>query len=281
MPSELNSISIRPSRSIAMTPPSPPSAGSSSHHHLMHGLAKRASAEAHARADVVRHRGADEHLAVPGRRHRAAAVVGVGACADQRRIADASEALAGHPAGRGCRGEPARRIQRDRADGAHVRDGERREAAVAAANALELPPAGGGVEIIARRRIRSRGMPRTPPRPLRSGTRIRSAPSRRARARSGFLMRVRPHTAPASRVAPFMIEASSSLRPSSVNTAPRPALNSASSSSATTALRHRVQARAPAAEHRKPAASAAARPARYSASRSALISARGRVPAPP
>ena len=53
-----------------------------------------------------------------------------------------------------------------------------------------------------------------------------------ARARlMGLRVRVTPATAPALRVAPSMIEASSSLRPSAVNTAPRPALNSGSSSS--------------------------------------------------
>ena len=48
--------------------------------------------------------------------------------------------------------------------------------------------------------------------------------------RIGFLTMVTPATAPASRVAPFMKEASSSFLPSLVNTAPLPALNSGVSS---------------------------------------------------
>src|SRR5690606_26212622 len=47
----------------------------------------------------------------------------------------------------------------------------------------------------------------------------------------GFLMRVTPATAPACKVAPFMIEASSSFLPSAVNTAPLPALNNGEFSS--------------------------------------------------
>src|ERR1700689_1255621 len=66
------------------------------HHHLVHGLAKRSPTEAHARTNIVRDCGADEHLAVSGGRYGAAAVVGVGAGADQRRIADPPETLAGH-----------------------------------------------------------------------------------------------------------------------------------------------------------------------------------------
>src|ERR1700677_58572 len=46
------------------------------HHHLVHGLAKRSPTEAHARTNIVRDCGADEHLAVSGGRYGAAAVVG-------------------------------------------------------------------------------------------------------------------------------------------------------------------------------------------------------------
>ena len=49
----------------------------------------------------------------------------------------------------------------------------------------------------------------------------------------GCRVRVTPATAPAESVLPSMIEASSSLRPSAVNTAPRPALKSGSSSMST------------------------------------------------
>jgi hypothetical protein len=65
----------------------------------------------------------------------------------------------------------------------------------------------------------------------------------------GFLMWVTPHTAPAFRVLPSMIEASNSLRPSRVNTEPRPALNKGLSSS-TDGARHRIQAGAAGLQHR-------------------------------
>jgi len=48
------------------------------------------------------------------------AVVGVGARADDRRVADAAEALAGHPAGGGAGGDVALGVQRHAADGAEV-----------------------------------------------------------------------------------------------------------------------------------------------------------------
>jgi hypothetical protein len=58
----------------------------------------------------------------------------------------------------------------------------------------------------------------------------------RSRARViGFLMCITPVTAPASRVRPSMIEASSSLAASVVNTAPFPALNRGESSRKVTA----------------------------------------------
>src|SRR6201985_3895807 len=57
-----------------------------------------------------------------------------------------------------------------------------------------------------------------------------------ARASStGFRIRVTPLTAPAFSICPSMMEASNSLRPSSVNTEPRPALNKGLSSSSATA----------------------------------------------
>ena len=48
-----------------------------------------------ARADLVRDADADEEFARAGARHRAGAIVGIGARADQRRIADPAPALAG------------------------------------------------------------------------------------------------------------------------------------------------------------------------------------------
>jgi hypothetical protein len=58
-----------------------------------------------------------------------------------------------------------------------------------------------------------------------------------ARASStGFFTRCTPAIAPARKVAPSMIAASSSLRPSCVNTAPLPALKRGESSSTTIAL---------------------------------------------
>jgi len=49
-------------------------------------------------------------------------------------------------------------------------------------------------------------------------------------SRMGFLIRVSPATAPARKLDPSMIEASSSLVPSAVNTAPFPALKCGESS---------------------------------------------------
>jgi hypothetical protein len=60
----------------------------------------------------------DEVFTRSGRRHRRRAVVGVGARADHRRIADPAPALAGDAAGRGCGGDVAVRVAGDRADGA-------------------------------------------------------------------------------------------------------------------------------------------------------------------
>jgi len=78
-----------------------------------------------------------------------------------------------------------------------------------------------------------------------------------------------------------MIAASSSFLPSSVNTAPRPALNTGLSSSAMTALVTASKLEPPLARIAMPPASAELRPWRYSRSSSAVISARGSVPAPP
>ena len=104
MPSLLNGIATLPRRSTAIRPPSPPSAAT-----FLSAAARRRSEGsadvAHARADVVADDGADERFAQPGARHRAGAVVGVGARADDRRVADAARHLAGVAAGRGRGGK--------------------------------------------------------------------------------------------------------------------------------------------------------------------------------
>ncbi len=75
-----------------------------------------------------------------------------------------------------------------------------------------------------------------------------------ARASSmGFLTCVTPQTAPAFSVVPSMIEASSSLRPSNVNTAPCPALNKGLSSSEHDGARHRIKLVPPLSSTAKPA----------------------------
>ncbi len=72
------------------------------------------------------------------------------------------------------------------------------------------------------------------PRPI-SRTCTERSITRRA-SEIGLRVRVTPAAAPASSVAPSMIAASSSTLPSAVKTAPRPALNSGSSSSTRTAV---------------------------------------------
>ena len=88
-------------------------------------------------------------------------------------------------------------------------------------------------------------------------------------------------TAPALRVAPSMIEASCSLRPSWLNTAPRPALNSGESSITMIAAITASTLLPPRASTAWPAASEAASAAVYPASRSGVILPRSMVPAPP
>ena len=71
-----------------------------------------------------------------------------------------------------------------------------------------------------------------------------------------------PATAPAARVRPSITAASISCRPSLVSTAPRPALNSGSSSSAITAAVTASSAAPPRAKAAWPASSAARSPLR-------------------
>jgi hypothetical protein len=98
---------------------------------------------------------------------------------------------------------------------------------------------------------------------------------------TGWRVRVIAATAPAARVRPSMIDASSSLRPSAVNTAPRPALNNGLSSSVRTAVSAASSALPPPRSTAAPASSASARPARSAASVSSVSVARSATPAPP
>src|SRR5882724_6917280 len=68
---------------------------------------------------------ADEELAVAGRRHRAGCVVGVGAGADHRAVADPAGRLTRHPAGRGRGGEITLAVAGDSAYGAGLGRGWR------------------------------------------------------------------------------------------------------------------------------------------------------------
>src|SRR5207237_2315040 len=61
---------------------------------------------------------ADEELAVAGRRHSAGRVVGIGAGADDRTVADPARCFPCHPTGRGGGGEIALAITGDSTDGA-------------------------------------------------------------------------------------------------------------------------------------------------------------------
>ena len=209
----------------------------------------------HAVAQLARGRGTNEEFAVTGGRDGAHFVLGVGACADDRRIADASPALAGRchrsrsppPDARPGRARRRPRCRRHGCDRA-----ARRSCRATAGTAASAPRCGSSPD---------------PPVPGPAAARKHRRPcpasmtcldfSITARARlTGFLVRVTPATAPAWRVRPSMIEASSSLRPSAVNTAPLPALNSGSSSRT---LHHRldgIEAGAAAAQdlaHRLPA----------------------------
>jgi hypothetical protein len=84
-----------------------------------------------------------------------------------------------------------------------------------------------------------------------------------ARAKlTGCCGTVTPATAPARRVRPSMTAASSSMRPSAVKTAPRPALNRGSSSSTRTEASTASSAAPPSRSTAAPACAAAAMAAR-------------------
>ena len=103
-----------------------------------------------------------------------------------------------------------------------------------------------------------------------------------ARARlTGWRVRVTPATAPAARVRPSMIAASSSFVPSQVNTAPRPALKCGSSSSTWIVASTASTALPPAASTFSPAANACFSAARIALSCSGVSLSRSITPAPP
>ena len=84
--------------------------------HSVERLLQRLAADPHPRGQLVGGDGADEIFARAGRRNRGGAVVGIGAGADQRRIADPAPALGGQPAGRGRDRDMAVDVDRDRSD---------------------------------------------------------------------------------------------------------------------------------------------------------------------
>ena len=83
---------------------------------IAHASCEAEAAVAQERVDLVRERRADDRLAVAGARDGDGRVVGPRAGADQRRVADAPEPLAGDAAGRGRGGEPAVGVARHGAD---------------------------------------------------------------------------------------------------------------------------------------------------------------------
>src|SRR5579862_9911242 len=113
-------------------------------------LGQRVAAQREARGDFVRDGVADEELAMPGRRYRAARIVGIGPGADQRAVADPPRQFASGSAGRGGGGEIATAIPRNRADRAVatrlVIFGKARR--LARQSLLQRLPARGGMEII-------------------------------------------------------------------------------------------------------------------------------------
>src|SRR5581483_3829634 len=150
-----------------------------------------------ATADVLE-RGAhepepDDRLARARRRAGAERVVGIGAGADHRRVADAAGALPGDAARRGGGGDVPARIAGDRADGL-------------AGGRAPLAPAAPG----RRGHERARGADRQP---VAAGARA---------SRTGFGTPRTAPTAPAASDSPAITDASSSTTPSSQSTAPRP-----------------------------------------------------------
>ena len=76
-------------------------------HYIARGLGQALLLVGHARRDVMGDGVPDEVFAVAGAGDAGGAVVGIGAGTDDRRVADAAEAFAGHPAGGGTGGEVA------------------------------------------------------------------------------------------------------------------------------------------------------------------------------
>src|SRR6267378_5914905 len=115
--------------------------------HLAHRLLQVEAAVLDRGAHVMSGHRADEILAVPGRRDRAHAVLGVGPGADDRRVPDASGALIGHPAGGGGSSQIAVAVQRH---GSHraLRAGDQVRDALTALLGLELFLALRGAEVV-------------------------------------------------------------------------------------------------------------------------------------
>ena len=167
-----------PSGATAISPPLPPSARDVGEHRVER-LLQRLAAEPHALGELVRGDGADEIFARAGRGDRGRAVVGIGAGADQRRIADPAPALGGQPAGRGGGRDMAVDVDRDRADRA-IFDlvVERRPAASSSSSWRRRS---GSLEPAVARPARARARGRTGRRPRRTGRRAGPAPSAAAR----------------------------------------------------------------------------------------------------
>ena len=236
MPGEENRAVYSPAALTAIRPPWP-SRRSSAASASVHASSSERAAEPHQGVDLVGHRDADDRLAVAGAGDGDAGVVGPGARADQRRVADAAAALAHRAAGRGRRREPAVEIARDSAHRpgrpAGPAGGEHRPLAVGdeVAGLAQLDALIGGER--ARRRAHEQDVVAVAQH--RAGGAHRVAHALHAGHRATW------------RPVPSITDASSSTPPSWVSAAPRPALNSGSSSSTTTAASTASSALPPAA----------------------------------
>ena len=187
-----------PFGATAISPPLPPSACDVGEH-VVERLLQRLAAEPHPLGQLVRGDGADEIFARAGRRDRRRAVVGIGAGADQRRIADPAPALGGQPAGRGRGGDMAVDDRPRRRRPCRISPRRRSRPRPAA------PRAGGGARASRTSCWRpARGRARAANRSAPSPDRKTCGPcsiSRRARLIGARVVR-RPATAPARAVAP-------------------------------------------------------------------------------
>ena len=202
----------RPRAVTRITPPLPPSAPTSAID-LVGGGPRALAEHPHPGADFVGDGGADEIFARAGGGDRAGAVVGIGAGADQRRVADPAPALAGEAAGRGRRGDMAVQRRRRPRRPCRISAPRRNNRPRSDAHLLELAPPLRGLRTI-RAATCSRPCSRenwSAPSRLRKTWGLCSIT---ARARlTGFLVAVTPVTAPASRLRPSITAASSSMVP--------------------------------------------------------------------